>query len=327
MLKVFAWQADWAGCGHLRMIWPMESLSRYPEIETGHDTKINLQWQQEADVVIGQRVCQPGPISLWRKWAAEGKKKLVAELDDDLWSVEPENVRAYRLFSQPEVQDRLDEFVRLAHTVTVSTEPLAEVVYGRTGHTDIRVIPNAVPKRVTEKDPALLHTVGWTGSPTHTNDFAVVGHQLRRFLDRNPDTTFHTIGASYAETCKLPPKQVVHTPWIKDVEASMLAADYRINLAPLTASRFNRSKSDLRFIQAAALGIPTVGSGVPAHHTMKHGENAWVVRYEHEWGRAMYQLTNDAEMRTELGKAARTYVRSQRTLDATVQLWYEAVRP
>jgi hypothetical protein len=86
------------------------------------------EWLHTADVIVGQRVCQPGATVRWQQMAREGRCALVYEIDDDLLDVDPSNGPAWSFFSRPEIRANVIRNIVLADLVTVSTEPLADVV-------------------------------------------------------------------------------------------------------------------------------------------------------------------------------------------------------
>lgn len=326
MKKVWMWSADSAGCYTLRMRIPKESIEEGPNREKFNIGAGSLfpEEYKDADVVVGQRVCKDGPSRMWRRFQQEGKR-LVFEMDDDLFSVDPSNRKAFETFNDPKIQENLLLNITVSDTVTVSTKPLADVVYKKTGHPDIRVIPNAVPPWLLEYETEGWYSFGFAMSPTHDKDVKIMSRHLKRFLENTPEASCHAIGADYGIDMKLPRKQYRHTPWIKDVYKSFTAADFLIGLAPLAPMVFNRSKSDLRFLQNAAVGIPTIVSDVAAYSTVEHKETGFVVKYDHEWGGALSAMYHDDFMREELAKNAKEYVTKNRTSDNTRPLWEEAL--
>ncbi len=324
-MRVWGWTADSGGCAAYRIRWPFAALSGHTDLEVQHGTRITPEWRESADVVVGQRVCTPGPSKMWQRWAVEGKRRLVYELDDDLWHVDRENERAYYVFRRPEVRENLVANIRVAHTVTVSTEPLAEVVREQTGHTDVRVVPNAVPAWLLDHQAERNHLLGWGGSPTHHRDFAVVRRHLARFLEAHPSASFHTIGMDYATWMGLPREQCHHTKWTKTPEDFFKAIDYEVGVIPLAPSRFASCKSDIKFVELAALGIPAIASATAPYKSIQDRQTGVLVKYEHEWGRKLRALANDPAMRAELGAAAKEYARS-RTTDSTWPEWEKAIR-
>jgi len=78
------------------------------------------------DVIVAQKWDNHAGLGVWRRQALTSK--LVYELDDDVFSIEPVNFAAWQQFSRLEVRDAVVHAAQVADLVTVSTEPLAEVM-------------------------------------------------------------------------------------------------------------------------------------------------------------------------------------------------------
>lgn len=98
-MKVFGWAADQAGCGYYRLGLPLAALRALGR-EALVSTVLPDDWL-DADVIVGQRVCLPAPSRTWQRLAADGRR-LVYEIDDDLFRVHPTNPGA-RVFTDPDV--------------------------------------------------------------------------------------------------------------------------------------------------------------------------------------------------------------------------------
>lgn len=333
-VKVHGWAADSAGCQAYRIRWVADAVNRHfgDEIEYQYGSVMSPESREWAETVIGQRVCLPGPSHYWQQWAKEGKKRLIMDADDDLFSVDPANVKASAVFNRGEYQQRLRDNFRVAHLITVSTEPLRQAIHRNTGVplSKIVVISNALPPELVldkipdaESDAAPL--LGWLASPTHSSDARMVTRHLKRFMEQHPGERFHSIGADYGGWMKLPESQRVHTAWLKKPEDAIRAIDYRVGICPLLPAVFNKSKSDCKWLELSARGVPAVVSDVSAYDSVKHGVTGYKVRYEHEWGKVLTKVTGDAEMRRELATAAHAYVKAERTTDNTAAAWKAAI--
>lgn len=191
---------------------------------------------------------------------------------------------------------------------------------------NVLVLPNAIPAALlTHERPRHRQlTVGWAGSATHEMDLAEVADPLRQFLRRHPSATFHAMGTDYAPWMRLPAERCRATPWTAGVEQYHRLIDFDIGLAPLRADLFNRSKSPLRPLELAALGIPVVASDYgPYAEFVRDGETGFLVRRDHEWGRRLRELAADANLRYDIGAKARALA-AQHTIEATAPAW-EAV--
>jgi glycosyltransferase involved in cell wall biosynthesis len=274
---------------------------------TGWSEKLNT--ARLPRTLIGQRVCNPGPSDMWQRLARKGgRPRLVFEIDDDLWNIDHRSERAHAFFARPEILANLEANIRVADAVTVTTEPLADLV--RPLNPEVHVIPNYLPAWLLDhqrprRDGRVV--IGWGGSATHRMDWEQCGEQVRRYLQRAPkQVEFHCIGSDYTREFRLPRERVRVTPWTKTVPDYWRALDMDVMVAPLQAHPFNRSKSPLRVLEAAMLGIPVVASDYgPYAQFVQHGTTGLLVRADHEWGKHLRALVEDTAMREELGANAR----------------------
>lgn len=328
-LHVFGWTADSAGCAAYRVRWPSDAInSAGTDIEYRHGTTMTAADMAWADVVIGQRVAPEASSKWWQQWAASGAKKLILELDDDLWNIDPENKNAYKVFNDPVIRPRIIKNIQVSDAVTVSTEPLRNMVHQISGFPldRIYVIPNAVPSWLLDFERDRDVPLGWMGSPTHHGDFVTVQRHLKRLMEGDSNLVLHTIGSDYGDWMGLPKAQLKHTSWIKSPEEAIRAIDYTAGVIPLRPTVFNQSKSSCKWLELSALGIPAVVSDVTAYAEARESGAAVMVKYEHEWNKKIRSLVYDKDKRTELGTKAREYIRNGRTTEHTAPLWAAAIK-
>jgi hypothetical protein len=315
-MKIFGWAADNAGPGFYRLRVPLEEMARH----TDHTIEINTTmpgWVvDEADVIIGQRVCQPGATERWRRLAtgAYGRRPLlVFEIDDDLWDIEPANRPARSFFNlqNPQMLTNLTECAKLADVCTVSTEPLAEIV--RRVNPNVVVLPNQLPALAFTPDALTpvegSYRIGWAGGPSHESDVAEMVGGLRQHLRRNPTDVYINMGTVFDSVNKAAGAQGYAMDWTQDMgEHYRRLAGLDIGLAPLRPSLFNRSKSEIKFLEYAANGAAVIASQHgPYERTIVPGETGLLIRSPFEWSGALNTLTADPAMRVTLAVSAWTY--------------------
>lgn len=319
-LRVFGIE-DGSACGYYRIRLPFDHLRA-----NGHDVTYmrdgsTLDEGDPYPIVVCQRMGYPGFELAWLKMWRD--HKLVWETDDDLWAVDPTNLRAARVF-KPDLLRAVEQCAATAHLVTVSTEPLAERM--REFSANVVVVPNHIDGAAfdIERKRSDRLTVGWAGGDSHRRDWRMVAPFVRRFLDRNPDVDLHMIGADYRSEAKTP--RARWTPWSMDLMDYYATIDFDIGIAPLIPSVFNRSKSAIKALEYSALGIPVIASDVrPYRDFILDGVTGFLVSRDHEWERRLRDLTHDHDMRAEMGTKAREHARNW-AIDDGWRLWESAYR-
>lgn len=309
---------DGHACGVYRVLLPFEQMAA-----AGTEVTTHCGWTEDCRgyrVIVGQRINRTGALPIWRRLRQH--HRLVYETDDDLWSIDPTNFAA-KLGHSPDVIDATEQAIAAAHLVTVSTDPLAEVL--RRFHDNVVVLPNHIPAGLLdiERPRRERVTVGWAGGDSHLRDIAMVAPRLRRFCSRNPAVDFHTIGTDFRCAMNLPGR---HTDWDPDIWGYYRSIDFDIGLAPLVESVFNRSKSSIKALEYSALGIPVIASySEPYREFVVDGETGYLIRREHEWTKRLYELVNDAAMREEMGAKAKAHA-ARWTIEDGYRLWLDAYR-
>ncbi len=250
------------------------------------------------------------------------------ELDDNLWAIDPSsNPMTKAFYGHPEVRQNLVDNIKAADLVTVSTEPLGDVV--RRWNPNVVVLPNTIPNELLEwRHGRYLDrfTLGWQGSPTHDGDWKQCSNPVERWFRTavkagNP-VEFHTIGALPAGFPGIHPHR--HTEWKDAMREYYRVIDWDVALAPLRPSVFNRSKSDIRVLEAAAMGIPVIASDVVAYRdSVVHEQTGYLVKQPGDWGRFLTELAHEPEMRMAMEQNARVWA-ATRTTKAAGHLWWEA---
>lgn len=325
-VEVFGWSADNHGCEWYRLRTPLTELAR-----RGRTTAFSRYLpRSRPNIIIGQRVSNPGPSRLWQELSAsDNRPRMIYELDDDLFHIDPENAKAYAFFSKPEIQANIRANIAAADAVVVSTEPLAAVV--REYHDTVHVVPNYLPEVLPAGwlgGPARHTTptvVGWAGSGTHGRDFAEAGPELARFLRRTAGVRMHMIGAVFPSMLRV--TDLDYTSWLNGMPEyyATLARSFDIGVAPLAPTVFNRSKSPIKAMEYAAFGIPTVASNVgPYADYIEHGVTGLLVTRPHEWSTYLRDLVHDQDLRANLAAAAHKKVAGL-TIGQHVEEWERVI--
>ncbi len=320
------------GGGYYRIRQPLDELGKH-----GHETSCTLAKSDVtadgADIVVGQFIGGQGVVTgasgravdrvvlvhhWWRELARDSK--LVYELDDDPFEMEPDNP-VYRHYMNPVSHDSISFCLQVADLVTVSTPVLADRI--RTINPNVVVLQNRIDESVlTMTRPRRGRLViGWAGGASHYNDIASAAYGLRKTIDHHKDVDVHFIGADFRHLIRRP---VRLTPWaLKTVDYYKLI-DFDIGIAPLVPTVFAETKSHIKALEYSALGIPVIASDVaPYRDFVVDGVTGFLVRRDHEWAARLRELVNDEAMRTEMGAKARELA-SQWTIQTGWKEWESA---
>ena len=309
------------GCGYFRIKMPLDQLE-------AHGWKIRYQaFTPPPDVagyklIVAERLDRPEVLGAWRRLRQH--HRLAYEIDDDVWNVDPVNFNAYGVFSRYAVRDAVEIAIQVADLVTVTTEPLAEMVRTRTGHPNVKVIGNFIPASLLAMlRPRREHvTIGWTGGMSHGLDLAMIARPVRRVMDTDPGLRLHIAGVDYRAT--LGYNHARHTPWEPIPSDLYQHLDFDIGLAPIAATKFNESKSPLKALEYGALGIPVIASDFgPYRDYVVDGVTGFLVSKEKHWRDRIRELAADADLRESMGAKARELA-AQHTIEEHWVKWSAA---
>lgn len=321
--SVFYCVNDYWACGWYRCYVPGVALK-----QLGYrvllDEKVTAQDIANHDVIVVQTPPTPQHLGVIRATNEAGKLS-VLEMDDDIWHISPLNP-THRHWSRPEVRANVRACVEEAQVVTTPTHALAELF--RTMNPNVKVLPNMLPAqgwdyptpKAQREDKVVI---GWAGSMSHSGDLRVVDGIVQQLLDRYPQAEFIMAGG-------LKPEELAGHDRISYLKATDIQAypgtleKFDIGLIPLADTAFNRSKSDLKFVEYSMLGIPSVASKLePYLRSVKHGENGFLASSPKDWLKHLTRLVEDIELRRGIGARAQEFART-RTIDQAIDKWEKA---
>ncbi len=196
-----------------------------------------------------------------------------------------------------------------------STESLAEAMRG-TGLARVAVVENALDDetlRLAEQIRAagrprgdgVLITYG-SGTKTHNADFACAAQALMEVMRTRPNVRLRIVGelapdAGFAAFGN----RVERVPPVPYAAYLSLLGDSDISIAPLEPTLFNDAKSNIKFLEAAILGVPSVCSPRATFLSVViDGENGLLAEDQAGWRGALLRLIDDAALRVRMGAAA-----------------------
>jgi glycosyltransferase involved in cell wall biosynthesis len=106
-------------------------------------------------------------------------------------------------------------------------------------------------------------------------------------------------------------------PWSEDSEVAQIQS-FDVGIMPLPDGPFEQGKCGYKLIQYMACGLPVVASPVGVNtRIVEQGTTGFQASTDTEWVEALVKLAQDAGMRAALGKAGRTKVEQEYSLQVT----------
>lgn len=190
----------------------------------------------------------------------------------------------------------------------------------------------AAPPQPARKDNAVNIFYG-SGTRAHNEDFDVyAAPALARVMDRHPDVALIVVGH-----LTLPRSLAHHAAriatfepvWDTAVYWGMLA-EADINITVLKPGHVANCKSEIKWLEAAMLRVPSVVSATQTHREIiVHGEDGMLAASTEEWVTALETLIASGPARRRMGDAAHAKALQTRSLEAgsaNLLAMFEAVR-
>jgi len=319
-VKAFFWAADEGGCAWYRCQLPAQALR-----DRGHEISVSMEMTDEqlADdtlPVVGQRVHNHGATTQWARWCFDQRRRTVFDADDDYFHMDPSNYLAYQEYARRTVRARLMGNSYTASVVTVATERLAELF--RSVSSRVVVIPNGLPESLLSRprpdNPKPV--VGWVGSSSTLPELPIAWSAFSRVSEYGG--VAQTVGIPYAHMrrSRLTVPGMRHTSWVQ-TERYLEAIEFDVWVAPYRHTVYNGAKFPTKALEAAFLGIPIICSDTdPYVQFVRHGVTGFIARTEADWHEYIRMLISDADMREEMGEAARQQA-AEHTVEKYAHLW------
>lgn len=303
-----------------------ELSTQYPGLTIGQQIYAELDHACElADIVIWHPMYYDWSLDFFLEMQHKHQKPFYVEVDDNYVDVPPWN-EAFHSFRSGTSYRRISlDCMRNADGIFVTTPHLRDT-YSNIND-NIYVVPNSLDFKGDRKfvgwDKVSVRKhkgtrIGWIGGRSHFNDLMMVAPVLVEILKANKDVTFCMVNSAVRESCK-----ALHIPYpfeglsnvhyadrsvsINRYASFMASFGYDIGIAPLVDCNFNRSKSNLRWLEYSALSIPTVATDISNFsESILHGVDGILVKDNdlNLWESSLQMLIDNPSLREEIGRNA-----------------------
>jgi hypothetical protein len=350
-IKVLTLPADYSGCGYYRVIWPARAVAaqsseldiqlgktvlcgyvddqemlpvRYSDGTKGmHNTTMQrlIYVDLDAEVVVMQRPLKAETLANIALLKENGIA-VVIDIDDDFMALDPANPAfwaSHQNKDQWSNRSIMRQALKLADLITVSTPTLQRLYPGSV------LIRNYVPKINLSIDrvPNEVPVVGWSGLTKYkTGDLPVVGPSLSMLTG----ATFSIVGDG---TNAWPALGVTGTSTerIVDLESGDYAkalAEFDLGFVPLAITRFNQSKSWIKGLEMASVGVPFVASPTESYLTLEANGIGQTAKKPKHWRATLQRLIDDPMLRLDESYRIREIVAESWTIEDHAHEWEAA---
>ena len=223
---------------------------------------------------------------------------------------------------------RQSRFVELrsAHAIQTSTEALAG--YLREFHPEVQVFPNCLASLEPLTFPQTRGVTLFFGALNRKEDWQPILAPLNRLLRKEGQRVrvFVIHDREFYEKLQCEQKQFF--PFCSYEKYQKLLQLSDMALLPLLPTRFNRMKSDLKFLECAGAGTAVLASPTVYEHTVQQGITGLLYTNEAEFYGSLQLLLEDGDFRRRIAANAYRWVAENRMLAQHYRqrlLWYNSL--
>lgn len=283
--RIVNYLADYGGCGFYRILWPEIEINLSGKAISQSNTCMvfDPRYYEGVKMVRMQRQAtgdQLKFVQLLKQYQKQFNYKIVYEVDDVVFAEDIPNYNQFKFaFTPPEIQQSIKEIILTCDQVTVTNKFMKELYEMRTGHKNVTVIPNFPPNawigrlydkqkvlrnfEVNQKRPRVLYPgsgahIDTEGRNGGKDDFS---HVVSSIIKTRKKFEWVFVGAfPLALKPYIISGEIKFIPWVSLKEYPQKIVDVCANvvIAPLVDNNFNRSKSDIKFIESGMLGLPAI---------------------------------------------------------------------
>lgn len=145
----------------------------------------------------------------------------------------------------------------------------------------------------------------FSGSISHNENFELIKPAIKQLLKKYSNVQLHIVGIlDIPEDMKPFENQIVTHDYVDWDKLPALISEVDINLAPLVDSIFNRAKSEIKWIEAALVKVPTVASKIGAFSDAVVDGETGLLATDEQWFDKLETLVLSPELRQKIAEAA-----------------------
>ncbi|MGF6724942.1 glycosyltransferase involved in cell wall biosynthesis [Paraburkholderia sp. GAS41] len=191
----------------------------------------------------------------------------------------------------------------------------------------LNVENDSVQAKIPAGTSETVRIVYGSGSKAHDADFLEAAPGLLAALKQHPHVELHiagelTLPADFASV----ERQVFREPASTYPQYMRWLSQGDINIAPMENTEFNDAKSNIKYLEAAALKLPSVCSPRAAFATaITDGVDGYLADNATEWTAKLSSLIEDSTLRREMGNTARDHALAHYSMSSIMHTQVDAL--
>lgn len=281
--RVVQYAADLSGCGFWRMLWPEHYLNAQGKALVHTSTIMTVQDSMYSGLqaVRVQRQAtqqQLEFVKYLKQLQNQFKFRLLYEIDDVVFKEDIPDYNKFKFaFDNDETRRIVTEIMNLCDEVTVTNDFMRDYFRSKLGKREVTVIPNFPPEwwcgqyfnprrnqdllQKHKKKPRILYA----GSGAHFDVENKTGlkddfeHVVKAIIDSRHKYQWVFMGAAPMQIIPYIQRgEIEFHPWqtLYDYPKKIFELGVQMMVAPLQDNNFNKCKSDIKYIEACAYGLP-----------------------------------------------------------------------
>lgn len=162
--------------------------------------------------------------------------------------------------------------------------------------------------------------IGWAGGEGHQESSLQWVPAVRDVAATYEEVRFVSIGLPVASQLGIEGRALA-VPFVAIEQFPAALCNFDISIAPAMESNFFAAKSDLRFLECGALGIPCVAHPFVYGESIDDTVTGLLAESLEDVVEDLEHLVADAKLRKMIGDAAREYVLNERSIEKGIEQW------
>ncbi|WNB78117.1 glycosyltransferase family protein [Methylomonas koyamae] len=323
---VYSFETANEACAVIRIFGPLLAIGWNVVWASSKDSsgfKFDIEVAHSADLILIQRMFPSKFTEKILDFALTLGVPIVFDLDDSFFDVPP-HLAIYH--SSKKHIPYIKWILKSADLITVSTAPLKTSLSRYTSR-PIHVIPNILDFELFSSSPR-EHKQRFnflvSGTNSHQKDWAIVEEPINRILELYGEKVSVTFFGDTPEKLKNHPCiNIINFQCDYEKYASLLKKmDIHTALTPLEDTKYNHCKSNIKWLEYSAAGIPGIYSDLSPYNTCIQNDITGILvkNTPDAWFNAMNSLISDTEKRLRIAKNAQKRVLEQHSLASSLDI-------